>query len=689
MNNKQFFYIVFFIFTLFLLFLGCTKKQIDTIAPSIEDQDFLISDNSRVGYQVGQIEASDDNGVVKFFIENSNIVTAFAIDNEGNLTVADTSSFKTFPMMNFYNLIIKASDQAGNSSTGQFMITVTNAPPVIEDQDFLISDTSVNGDSVGIVIAYDVRGIESYTITDGNTSTAFALDNEGKLTVANSSDFAATVEYTLTIEILDEINKTATAMITITLGDVPPIIPSEQEFQIREHSLANSVVDKLGTDDDKLVATDDKGISGYEIVDGNISNAFIINNNGEIKLTGDVDIDFETTDPAEYVLTIEVSDTGRNKTREDITINIINVILINVDNVTDDIILSLGGASGVTTTVINGTTYLFVSGRDDDGVSIFSVDNDGMLTSVTNVMNNGSLELLGASGLTTTVINGTTYLFVSGRDDDGVSVFSVGNNGMLTSVDNVTDSSSTLLELNGASDLTTTVINGTTYLFVSGRDDDGVSVFSVDNNGMLTSVDNVMDNNILELNGASGLTTTVINGTTYLFVSGRDDNGVSVFSVGNNGMLTSVDNVTDNGSLELLGASGLTTTVINGTTYLFIAGRNDNGVNVFSVDNDGMLTSVDNVMDNNILELNGASGLTTTLINGTTYLFVASFSDNGVSVFSVGNNGMLTSVDNVMDNSILELNGASGVTTTVINGTTYLFVAGRNDNGVSVFRIEQ
>src|SRR5438045_9677655 len=94
-----------------------------------------------------------------------------------------------------------------------------------------------------------------------------------------------------------------------------------------------------------------------------------------------------------------------------------------------------------------------------------------------NVTDAGALELLGATGVTTAVVGGTTYLFVAGQTDDGISVFSVASNGTLTNAFNVTDAGA--LELDGAYRLTTAVVGGTTYLFAAGSVDDGVSVFSV------------------------------------------------------------------------------------------------------------------------------------------------------------------------------------------------------------------
>ena len=359
---------------------------------------------------VGEIEASDDNGVTSFNIENGNTANTFAFDtdNKNNLTVADPSDFIN---TSSYTLMIAVSDAAGNRATANIVINLTNALPVIENQDFLISDTSVSGDTVGSVIASDIRGITSYTIKEGNTGNAFDIDNIGKLTVADATGFATITEYTLTIEVSDEVDNTANAMITITVGDAPPLIPDGQAFQIEEHSAADSVVDKLGNTDDKLVADDDRGVTGYQITAGNAGNAFSIDTSGIITLTGDVDIDFETK--PEYILTIEVSDTGSNIASAEITITIIDVLLVNVDNVTDDANLKLFEAYSLATAIVGNTTYLFVAGALDDGVSVFSVGNNGNLTSITNVSDDANLKLDGARSLTTTLIGSTNYLFVA------------------------------------------------------------------------------------------------------------------------------------------------------------------------------------------------------------------------------------------------------------------------------------
>src|SRR6185312_11838352 len=107
-----------------------------------------------------------------------------------------------------------------------------------------------------------------------------------------------------------------------------------------------------------------------------------------------------------------------------------------------------------------------------------------------------------------------------------------------------------------------------TYLIAAGGVDDGLSVFSIAANGTLTNTNNFSDNGTLNLNGASDVTTAVIGGITYVFVAGAVDNGVSVFSLNSSGILTSISNVADSASTLFAGASSVSVSTIGQTTYL-------------------------------------------------------------------------------------------------------------------------
>ena len=357
----------------------------------------------------------------------------------------------------------------------------------------------------------------------------------------------------------------------------------------------------------------------------------------------------------------------------------------NGGNETDGGSLELDGASAVTSADVGGKTFVFVAGADDNGVSVFELGRDGSLTNRDNVTDSGSLNLTGVSGLTTITSGGSTYLVAAGPTDNGLSVFRVSTAGVLTAVHDLADDAT--LKLAGVSRLASATVGGTPYVFAAGTVDDGISVFRVAANGMLTSVFNLADAGALELDGVKGLTTAVVGASTYLFAAGGVDNGFSVLRIGADGSLTEVNSVTDAGAMNLAGASDVATAVVGGVTYLFVAGAADNGVSVFSVNSSGILTNVANVSNTANLRLAGAESLTVSTFGSGTYLTVGG-SESGVSMFKVNSGGALTFVENIDDAGARELSGVTHVHTATAGGTSWVIATGATDDGVSTFGLK-
>ena len=191
---------------------------------------------------------------------------------------------------------------------------------------------------------------------------------------------------------------------------------------------------------------------------------------------------------------------------------------------------------------------------------------------------------------------------------------------------------------------------------------------------------------------------TQVGSDTLLFTASPVDSGISIFKVSANGSLTNIANINDN-SYENFPYS-VTTAQIGDNTYIYTANSNylaSSSINIFKLkvtDNTFSpseviydVQNITSVKDNAILKLNGAIAIHTTQVGSNTYLFVAGYKDNGISVFEVSADGNLRNVDNISDNWNLKLNGARSINTTQIGDNTYLFVTGFDDNGVSVFEV--
>ena len=88
------------------------------------------------------------------------------------------------------------------------------------------------------------------------------------------------------------------------------------------------------------------------------------------------------------------------------------------------------------------------------------------------------------------------------------------------------------------------------------------------------------------------ITTTQVSDVTYLIAGGSRDNGVSVFSVGaDDGHLTNIANISDDGLLRLSSPWDVTAQEINGSVYVAVASRVEGGVSLFELSNDPINTT--------------------------------------------------------------------------------------------------
>jgi 6-phosphogluconolactonase (cycloisomerase 2 family) len=369
--------------------------------------------------------------------------------------------------------------------------------------------------------------------------------------------------------------------------------------------------------------------------------------------------------------------------------------LINKFNITDAV--DIDGPVSFATGVVGGNHLLFTAEADGHRLTVFKILANGHLQKVQTVVDNGVRELDDVNGVTTAVIAGKTFVLDAAQDDDGISSFQVANNGHLVNKDNVDNDDDLDFLLDGANGIATAVVAGKTFVFVTGVTDGAVSSFQLfANNGLLLNKDIVPDAGALEISSARAVTTTTIGSTTLLFVAGIVDDGISSFKVNADGTLDNQDNLdnADIAGLELNGVDALTTAKVGDKTFLFSASSvvGDSGVSVFDIDASGDLhNNVFNLPDDGTLNLDGGLGITTTKIAGITYLFVSAFQDDGFSAFVVAADGSLINVANVTDDddpTNLQLVDAHGISTAKVGSNVFLFVGGRQDDGISVFKIK-
>src|SRR5688572_14791322 len=82
-------------------------------------------------------------------------------------------------------------------------------------------------------------------------------------------------------------------------------------------------------------------------------------------------------------------------------------------------------------------------------------------------------------------------------------------------------------------------------------------------------------------------------------------------------------------------------------------------------------------------ELLTSFGVYTLQIDQRTFVYVAGLNDDGISVFELKADGPLKSIQNIQDTASLELNDVANFTSATVNGVTYLYSNAEKDDGIS------
>jgi Ca2+-binding RTX toxin-like protein len=207
----------------------------------------------------------------------------------------------------------------------------------------------------------------------------------------------------------------------------------------------------------------------------------------------------------------------------------------------------------------------------------------------------------------------------------------------------------------------------------------------------LVSVANVMngDDGAL-LDAVEGIAKANIGGTNYLYISGRFSNALNVYQLASDGTPTLIQTIqdSDDAVYELLGAANPHFFEVNGTPMLAVPGFSDDGISLFEINNDGTLEARNHLSDTATLNLNGVFRIETIeLSNGNVYMYTAGYDDSGISVFRVTDGGVLVNLQNVDDTVSTYLSGVIDLTTVTIGAKTFLLAVAELDTGLSVFEI--
>lgn len=218
--------------------------------------------------------------------------------------------------------------------------------------------------------------------------------------------------------------------------------------------------------------------------------------------------------------------------------------------------------------------------------------------------------------------------------------------------------------------------NGAHFVYAGGVGN--VDVYNMDKEGILTPISN--HELYMKKGPARGMVADNINGTDFLFIANKHGNVIETFKILDNGSLKRVSLIEDTDKTHLGTAITLQVVHMKKASYLFVGGLEETpGLSSFKIQNDGKLTHVQSMKDDEKIHTDGIIGMFIHRVKGKTYLYTSGFQDNGVSSFRVYENGKFKNVNNISDNTTDRyLTGAYPVTGVTLGDNKYVIVGHRH-----------
>ena len=302
-----------------------------------------------------------------------------------------------------------------------------------------------------------------------------------------------------------------------------------------------------------------------------------------------------------------------------------------------------GGIRAITEIEMDSVRFLALSNKADNAIEIHKLKSNGRLERVSSTYDTDTTFIDETVTIHHININNRTFIYTGGLDK-GISCFELKIDGTLNHIQSIEDSRS--IALHGIIGMTSLVISGKHYLITGAFFDGGISSFLIQENGHLKNISNIMDDKKLFLNGAFPVNSVRLGDQDFILVGHRHNvhystknaekdyygDGINVFKLNADGEMQLYSQLIDDDSLLLKGSTRIEIIKVDENKALvFIGTRDDKGVQVCSLQQDGKLIPISKVN----LDYSIYNGMTVKKIENNWYLLIGAYDKNILELYHI------------------------------------------------------
>jgi len=231
-------------------------------------------------------------------------------------------------------------------------------------------------------------------------------------------------------------------------------------------------------------------------------------------------------------------------------------------------------------TVASGT-YVYAAQAGRSGLQKMSLASSLDLTYDSHLSDAPGVHLGDVSALETMQIRSRSFLFVASAFDAGITSYQITSKGheFLRDTVNPQDASG----FSTPTVLDTVTSGGKDFLLMGAAGTDSLSVYHVSHKGHLRETDFRLDTIDTRFKDIAAIDHFAYKGHSFVLAGGSDD-GVTLFELNPDGTLFTLDSVADQADTTLQNVQSITSYVFNNQVQVFVAGGSEAGITQFSLD---------------------------------------------------------------------------------------------------------
>ena len=300
---------------------------------------------------------------------------------------------------------------------------------------------------------------------------------------------------------------------------------------------------------------------------------------------------------------------------------------------------ALAGGNVVAVTKIGGSTYALVASYLDNAVQIIDVTDPANPVPAAAIHDGeGGFEALaGPFDIEVIEVSGSTYALVACWLDGAVQIIDVTDPANPVPAAAIHDGEGGFEALAGAISIATTTTQDGTYALVAAFTDNAIQVVDVSDPAAPVPAGVIADG--FGLSQPSHIDTATISGGTFAIVASYAKSYVQMIDVSDPAapLQTAVMRDDEDGFDALLTASRVEVVAASGSTYVLVSGFNDNAVQVIDATDPaapvpaGVIADGEDGFDG----LEGASSMATVTVSDRTYVLVTGYTDDAVQIIDM------------------------------------------------------